>query len=63
MVNINEKCINYIQSKPKLVLLMDDLAVADTLMTGHYLNPYLTCINKRKSVHTLPIHIPNGEVI
>ena len=37
MVNINEKYINYIQSNPKLVLPMYDLAVADTVTTGNYL--------------------------
>ena len=37
MVNINENYINYIQSNPKLVRPMDDLAVADTGTTGHYL--------------------------
>ena len=37
IVNINENCINYIQSNPKLVLSVEDLEVADTGITGHYL--------------------------
>ena len=37
MVNINENYINYIPPNPKLVLSMDNQAVADTGMTRHYL--------------------------
>ena len=63
MVNINESYINYIQSNPKLVLPIDDLAVADTGTTGHYLNLDLPWRNKQKSVHPLPIQMTNGGVI
>ena len=35
IVNINENYINYIQSNPKLVLSVEDLAVADRGTTGH----------------------------
>ena len=55
--------MNYIQSNPKLVLPMDDLAVAYTGTTGHYLTLDLPCINKQKAVHPLPIQMPNGEVL
>ena len=60
---MNENYINYIQYNPKLVLSMNDLAVADTGTTGHYLTLDLPCSNKKKAVHPLPIHMPNGEVI
>ena len=63
MVNINENYINYIQSNPKLVLPMDDLAVAETGTTGHYPTLYLPYSNKQQAVHPLPIQIPNGEII
>ena len=42
---------------------MDYLAVANTVMTVHYLNLELPCSNKQKAFHLLSIHIPNGEVI
>ena len=48
IVNINENYINYIQSNPKLVLSVEDLAVADTGTTGHYLTLNFPCCNKRK---------------
>ena len=35
IVNINENYINYIQSNPKLVLSVEDLAVVDTGTKGH----------------------------
>ena len=60
---MNENYINYIQSNPKLVLSVEDLAVADTGTTGHYLTLNLPCCNKRKAIHPLPIHMPNGEII
>ena len=63
MVDINEYYINYIQSNPKLVQPMDDLAVADTGTTGHYLPLDSPCSNKQQAVHPLPIHMPNGEII
>ena len=63
MVNINENYINYIQYNPKLVLPMDDLSVAYTGTTGHYLTLDSPCINKQKAFHLLPIQMPNGEVI
>ena len=42
---------------------MDDLALADTVTTGHFLTLDLPCSNKQKAAHLLPIQIPNGEVI
>ena len=42
---------------------MDNLAVADTSMTGHYLTLDLPCDNKQQAVHPLPIQMPNGEII
>ena len=63
MVNIIENYIIYIQSDPKLVLSVEDLAVADTGTTGNYLILNLPCTNEQKSVHPLPIQIPNGEII
>ena len=35
IVNINENYINYIQSNPKLVRNVDEIAVAYTGTTGH----------------------------
>ena len=63
IVNINENYINYIQSNPKLVQTVDDLAVVDTGTAGHYLTLDLPCNNKQQAVHPLPIQIPNGEII
>ena len=63
MVNINENYLNYIQSNPKLVVSVEDLAVTDTVTTGYYLTLNLPCTNKRKAVHPLPIQMPNGEII
>ena len=63
IVNINENYINYIQSNPKLVLSMDDLAVVDMGMTVNYLTLDPPFGNKQKSVHPLPIQMKNGEVI
>ena len=60
IVNINENYINYIQSNPKLVQTMDNLAVADTGTMEHYLALDLPCENKQQAIHTLPIQIPNG---
>ena len=42
---------------------MDDLAVAETRMTGHYLTLDLPCSNKQQAVHLLPIHMTDGEII
>ena len=63
IVNINENYINYIQSNPKLVQTVNNLAVADTGTTGHYLTLDSPCNNKQQIVHLLPIQIPNGEII
>ena len=63
IVNINANYINYIQSNPKLVLSVEDLAVADTGTTGHYRTLNSPCCNKRKAIHPLPIQMPNGEII
>ena len=63
MVYINENYINYIQSNPKLVLPIDDLAVADTGTTVHYLTLDSPCSNKQRAFHLLPIQMPNEEII
>ena len=63
IVNINENCINYIQSNPKLVPTMYYLAVADMGKTGRYLTLDLPCNNKQQGVHPLPIQMPNCEII
>ena len=47
IVNINENYINDIQSNPKLVKTVDDLAVADMGTTGHYLTLNSQCNNKQ----------------
>ena len=57
IVNINENFINYIQSNPKLLKTVDDLSVADTGTTGHYLTLDSLCDNKQQAVHPLPIHM------
>ena len=63
MVNINENYMHYIQSNPKLVRPMDDLALADTRTMGHYLTLDSPFNNKQQALHALPIQIPNGEII
>ena len=63
MVNINENSINYIQSNPKLVQAVDDLAVANTGTTGKYLTLESPCDNKQQVVNALPIQMPNGDII
>ena len=55
--------MNYIQSNPKLVLSVEDLEVADTGTTGHYLTLNSPCWKKRKAIHPLPTQVPNGEII
>ena len=60
---MNENYINYIKCNPKLVRPMNDLAVADTGTTGHYLTFDSPCKNKQQAFHPLPIQIPNGEII
>ena len=60
---MNENYINYIQSNPKLVQTVDDLAVADTRTTGNYLNLDSPCDNIQQAVHPLSIQITNGGVI
>ena len=42
---------------------MDDLAVADTRTTVHYLTLDLPCNNKQQAIHRLPTQIPNEEII
>ena len=60
---MNENHINYIQSNPKLVQTVDELSVADTGTTGHYMTLDLPCDNKQLAVNPLPIRMPNGETI
>ena len=42
---------------------MDDLSVADTGTTGHYLTLDLLCDNKQQAVHPLTIQITNDKII
>ena len=63
IVNINENYINYIQSNPTLVKTVDELAVADTGTTGHYLTLDSPYNNKQVAINPLPIHMPNREII
>ena len=63
IVNMNENYINYIQYNPKIIQTVDDLAVADTGTTGHYLTLDSPCENKQQAVNPLPIQILNGEII
>ena len=47
IVKIIENYISYIQSNPKLVQTVDNLAVTDTGTTGNYLTLDLPCDNKQ----------------
>ena len=60
---MNENYIHYIQSNTKLVQTVDELSVADTGTTGHYMTLDSTCDNKQQAIHPLPIQIPNREII
>ena len=60
IVNINENYIHYIQSNPKLVRNVDEIAVAYTGTTGHYLALDLLCYNKQLDVHPLSIRCPSA---
>ena len=42
---------------------MDELAVSDTEMMGHYLTLDVPCDNKQLAISPLPIRMPNGEII
>ena len=42
---------------------MDEIAVAYTGTTGHYMTLDLSCDNKQLAVNPLPIRMPNGEII
>ena len=44
---MNEIYMNYIQSNPKLVQTVDELAVEDTGTTGHYPTLEFPCDNKQ----------------
>ena len=63
VVNINENYIHYIQSNLKLLQTVDELAVADTGMTGRYMTLDLPWYNKQLAVNPLPIQMKNGEII
>ena len=63
IVNINENEINYIQSNHKRVQTVDELAVADTETTEHYLTLASPCENEELDINTLPIRMPSGEII
>ena len=38
-------------------------AVADSGTTGHYIMPTTPCTNKETATQTIPIKMPNGEII
>ena len=38
-------------------------AVADSGTTGHYITPTTPFTNKHTATHTIPIKMPNGEII
>ena len=65
IVDINENYINYINYNPKLVeeTDVDELAVADTGITGNYMTLDAPCDNNKISVSPLPIRMPNREII
>ena len=42
---------------------MDNLSVAEMGTAGNYLTLDSPCDNKQQTVHTLPIQIPNGDII
>ena len=42
--------MNYIQSNPKLLQTVDDLAVSDTGTAVHYLTLYSPCDNKQHDI-------------
>ena len=63
IVDIHENCINNISYNTKLVNKVDELAVADMGATVHYLTLDSTCDNKKIAVITLPIQIPDREII
>ena len=63
IVNINEHYINYIQSNPKLVQIVDELVVAYTGTTVHHITLDSTCDNKQLAISPLPIRVPNREII
>ena len=62
VVNIIENYINYIHSYPKLVQTVDEISVADTGMTGHYLTLEFPC-EKKLAISLLPTCISNREII
>ena len=59
----NENYINYIQSNPKLLKTVDELAVSDTGTTGNYLTLYSPCENKQLAINPIPICMSNGQII
>ena len=60
---MNENYMNYIQSNPKLVQTVDNIAVADMGTIGHYLTLESPSDNKKQALNPLPTQIPNGEII
>ena len=60
IVNINKNYFKYIQSNPKLVQTVDELAVEDTGTTGCYLTLDSPCDNKQLAISPLHIRMPNG---
>ena len=60
---MNENYINYIQYNTKLVKKVDELAVAETGTTGHYMTLESPCDNKQLAINPPPIRMPKGEII
>ena len=65
IVDINKNYINYINYNPKRVkkTKVDELAVAYTGTSGHYLTLDYPCDNKKISVIPIPIRMPNREIL
>ena len=58
---MNENYTNYIQSNPKLLQTVDELSVADTGTTGHYMTLDLPCDNKQLAVNPPPSACQTGK--
>ena len=58
IVNINENYINYIQSNPKLVRTVDEIAVAYTGTTGNDLTLDSPCNNKQLAFGDIYAMVP-----
>ena len=61
VVNNIENYINYIHSYPKLVQTVDEISVADTGMTGHYLTLEFPCEKKTGNQSAPHLHFKQGN--